>query len=383
MNFEKLNDFLDYYLPMVGVIGSDTVIYKNHEPIYRYSSGYDNYLLKTPVKRDAFYNIYSCSKVLAGVLTMQLIERGEILANDPVYAYFPEYKDLKVKVKDENGNVIGYKKAENTMLIRHLLTMTSGLNYDLRRPAVQRVIAETDGRAPTLDVCRAIAEDGLEFNPGERYQYGLSLDVIGGIVELVSGMPLGEYVRENVFEPLGMYETAFHPDFSKRDRFATQYTLNSETGGPEIVPFELNQFRFGPEYDSLGAGIFTTVDDYILLLDALANRGVGKTGARIISSRSIDVIRTNLLTEKQRHDAFDGNQCEGFGYGYGVRCVMEKATVGNLATVGSFGWDGWKTCFAHMDVENNIAVFHAEHMENSHSVILPRLRNVIFSCLDD
>lgn len=382
MNFEKLNDFLDYYLPMAGVLGSDTVIYKNHQPIYRHSTGYDNIILKTPVRENAMYNIYSCTKVLAGVAAAQLVERGEILVTDPVYAYFPEYANLMIKVKDENGNVIGEREADETLLIKHLLTMTSGLDYDLDRTAVKRVIEDTDGRAPTLDVCRAFASDPFDFEPGTKYQYGLSLDLMGGIVELVSGMPLCDYIKENIFTPLGMNETSFRPDLTKRDRFATQYTKNSETKKPEIVPFEFNRFRFGTEYDSLGAGIVSTVDDYILLMDALANGGVGRTGERILSESAVNLIRTNMLEEKIRKEAFANTQCVGYGYGFGMRNCMDRAEAGNLATIGSFGWDGWKGCLAIADPEKRISVFHAEHMDGNHVFVLPRLRNAIYSCLD-
>lgn len=382
MNFDKLTEFLDYYMPMIGIIGSDTVIYKDHEPIYRHSAGYDNFILKTPFKEDAMFNIYSCTKVLAGVAAAQLVERGEILVTDPVYAYFPEYADLKVKVKDENGNVIGEKPCEKTMLIKHLLSMTSGLNYNLDKPGVKRVVEATDGRAPTLDVCRAFASEPLEFEPGERYMYGLSLDLIGGIVELVSGMPLRDYIKENILDPLGMNETTFHPDLTKRYRFATQYAKNTETGKPEIVPFEFNRFRFGTEYDSLGAGVVSTVNDYILLMDALANDGVGRTGEKILSKSAIDLMRLNILDENIRKAAFANTQCVGYGYNFGVRTCIEKAEAGNLATIGSFGWDGWKGCLAIADPEKRIAVFHAEHLDGNHPLTLPRLRNAIYSCFD-
>ena len=382
MNCDKLNDFLDYYLPMTGTPGSDTIIYKDHEQIYRHTSGYDNKILKTPVKENAMYNIYSCTKILAGVAAAQLVERGEILTNDPVYAYLPEFSSLMIKVKDENGAVIGERPATKPLLIKHLLTMTSGLDYNLDRPAVKKVVENTDGKAPTLDICRAFALDPFDFEPGERYQYSLSLDLMGGIVEVVSGMPLCEYVKENILDPLGMNETAFRPDYTKRDRFATQYAKNAQTGSIEIVPFDFNRFRFGTEYDSLGAGVVSTVNDYILLMDALANDGVGKTKERILSRAAIDLIRTNLLDEKIRKEAFANTQCVGYGYNFGMRTCMNRSESGNLASVGSFGWDGWKGCFAIADPEKRIAVFHAEHLECNHPFILPRLRNAIYSCLD-
>ena len=105
MNFQPLRDFLDQYLPMLGVPGSDTVIYKDHKEIFRHTSGYDDIVNKTPLRKDAIYNIYSCTKVATGVAALQLIEKGEILLSDPVYAYIPEFRELTVEIKDESGNV--------------------------------------------------------------------------------------------------------------------------------------------------------------------------------------------------------------------------------------------------------------------------------------
>ncbi|MBR5818069.1 MAG: beta-lactamase family protein, partial [Clostridia bacterium] len=130
MNFQPLKDFLDGYLSMLGIPGSDTSIYLDHKEIFRYSAGYDNILLKTPMRQDLIYNIYSCTKIATMVATAQLIERGEISLLDPVYAYIPEFRDVKVKVTDERGNVVGSRPATRPMLIKHLVSMTSGLNYN-------------------------------------------------------------------------------------------------------------------------------------------------------------------------------------------------------------------------------------------------------------
>lgn len=382
MDFQPLKDFLDYYLPMLGVPGSDTVIYKGHKEIFRHTSGFDSLENQTMLTPDKMYNIYSCTKIATSVAILQLIERGELLASDPVYAYIPEFKDIKVKVRDAYGNVIGTRAPVRPMLISHLLTMTSGISYDLNMRPIREVIENTAGRAPTVDICRAIASEPLECDPGERYIYSLSCDVLAGIVEIVSGVRFADYMNENVFLPLGMKETSYHIDFANKERFAAHYRYDEQTRSGVEIPFEENAFRFGTEYDSGGAGIVSTVDDYILLIDALANGGVAKNGNRILSSRSIDLMRTNALNDSQLSE-FATKQCDGYGYGYGVRVNMNPSRASNLASVGSFGWDGWKLCLAIADPENNLAVFHAEHMGGLHSIIIPRLRNVIYACLRD
>ena len=380
MNFQPLKDFMDNYLPMLGVPGRDIVIYKDHEEVFRYQSGYDSLKYGTPVNPNALYNMYSCTKVATCVAATQLIERGEILATDPVFAYFPEYADIKVKHTLADGSV-EIRPAEKVLTIEHLLTMTGGLDYDLNRPGIKRVIKETDGRAPTLDIVRALAEDPFLFEPGTNYKYSLCLDVIGGLVELVSGMPLGDYFKKNIFDPLGMSDTSFGITEEKLSRMATQY--NYEAGTVTEIPKEQNPFNLGTEYQSGGAGLISSVKDQILFADALANFGVGKNGNRILSKAGVQLMSANHLSGVCLATfRADLAQCRGYGYGYGVRSNMEPAPYGNLAPVGEFGWDGAKGSYFSADPKNRVAIFYAEHMGGLHPVILPRLRNIICSCLD-
>lgn len=178
-----------------------------------------------------------------------------------------------------------------------------------------------------------------------------------------------------------MKDTSYHPDLTKRDRFAAHYSYDEASRISCEIPFEQNHFRFGPDYDSGGAGVISAVDDYILLVDALANGGVAKNGNRILCSRSVELMRANALNPKQM-EKFATLWNSGYGYGYGVRTNVDPFPSGNLAPKGVFGWDGWKLCIAHADPENRLAVFHAEHMGSLHSVVIPRLRNLIYSCLE-
>ena len=380
MKFQTLRDFMDFYLPMIGVPGSDLVIYKDHNEVFRYQSGFDSLRHRTPVRTDALYNLYSCTKVATCVAATQLIERGEILASDPVYAYFPEYKDIKIKVTNDKGEQ-SIVPAKNVLTIEHLLNMRGGLDYDHNRPAVQRVIKETDGRAPTLDIVRALAEDPFDFEPGDRYQYSLCLDVMGGIIELVSGMSLGEYMKKNIFDPLGMKDTSFSIDERTAQRLATQYDYDAVNGCPKEIPSDYNWLRFGSEYESGGAGLISTVADQILFADALANYGVGKNGNRILTRRGIELMRANHLSPEQTAVFAKDDHFRGYGYGYGVRTNLTPTLVGNLSPVGEFGWDGAKGSYFSADPENKVAIFYAEHMGGLGRIVQPRLRNIIYSCL--
>ena len=382
MNFQPLKDFMDNYLPMLGVPGTDIVIYKDHEELFRYQSGYDSLKYGTPVNPNALYHMYSCTKVATCVAATQLIESGEILSTDPVYAYFPEYADIKVKHTLPDGTV-EIRPAEKVLTVEHLLTMTAGLDYDLNRPGIQRVIKETNGRAPTLDIARALAEDPFLFEPGTKYQYSLCLDVIGGLVELVSGMPLGDYFKENIFDPLGMTETSFGMTDEKLSRLACQYEFDAASGRVTEIPKEKNAFNFGTEYQSGGAGLISSVRDQILFADALANWGVGKNGNRILSKAGVELMSANHLSDVCLADFTKIGQVKGYGYGYGVRTNLNPEMNGNLSPVGEFGWDGARGSYFSCDPKNRLAFFYAEHMGGLHHVILPRLRNVVYSCLGD
>ena len=261
--------------------------------------------------------------------------------------------------------------------------MTGGLDYDIDRPAIKRVIQQTNGRAPTLDIVRAIPEDPFIFEPGSRYQYSLCLDVIGGLVELVSGMSLGEYFKKNIFEPLGMTETSFGVTEDKLARMATQYQYNAETGEVTEIPKAENRFNFGTEYHSGGAGLISSVKDQILFADALVNYGVGKNGNRILSKVGVELMSANHLDPISLADFTKIGQVKGYGYGYGVRTNINPIINGNLSPVGEFGWDGARGSYLSADPKNRVAFFYAEHMGGLHPVILPRLRNVVYSCLGD
>ena len=378
MNFNKLRDFLDYYLPMLGVPGSDTVIYKDHEEIFRHSSGFDNIKYRTPIRQNALYNLYSCTKVATAVAAMQLIENGEILINDPVGAYFPEYKYLTVEKKINGKTEI--VEAKKPMLIKHLFSMTSGLDYNLNRPSIKKVYENTEGKCPTLDVIRALASDPLIAEPGEHYKYSLSHDVLGGLIELISGMKLGDYMKKNIFDPLGMKDTTFDITRDNYNRLATQYKYDLATRTPEEIAKDSNQYRFGTEYQSGGAGLVSTVDDYILLADALANLGMGKSGERILSKNTVELMRTGLLPPSAQYE-YEETYHIGFNYCFGVRAMREPALQGTLIPKGAFGWDGAKLSIITADPENRIAIFHAEHMGGLHRIVIPRFHNVAYSCL--
>ena len=191
MNFQKLTEYLDQ-LHEVGIPGCDMAVYQDHKLLYRHCAGHRDHEKKQPMQGNETYCLYSCTKVFTTCAVMQLVEKGLIGLDDPVSNYLPEYDE--VQVKDENGA----HPARNVMLIRHLMSMQAGLDYDLHAPAIDALVEETKGEATTRQIAAAIAKKPLQFEPGSMYQYSLAHDVLAAIVEVVSGKKFSEYLHRTV-----------------------------------------------------------------------------------------------------------------------------------------------------------------------------------------
>ena len=180
MDFTNLKNYMNE-LTAWQIPGNTIRVFKDNTEVFRYSSGFGDVKSGRKMCGDEFFNIYSCSKVALSVAVMQLVENGKISLDAPLYDYIGEFREMQCR--DENGNI---KKAEKPITIRHLLSMTSGLNYELDSDALKTAREKTCGKMDTLTAIRSMSEHILDFEPGERWQYGLSHDVLAGVVEAVS-----------------------------------------------------------------------------------------------------------------------------------------------------------------------------------------------------
>lgn len=372
--------------------GNAVAVYVGGNKVFQYESGYSDLENQIPLTGEEMYCIYSCSKVTTVTAGVQLLERGKMLLTDPLYDYIPEFKEMYVKTPE--GNV---RKAMNYIKVGDLFSMTAGFNYDFHTPGFQKAKEVTDGKFDTAETVRCIASDLLDFEPGTHWRYSICHDVLAGLISVVSGQKFRDYVKENIFDPLEMTESVYHQTPETLERTAPKYSYvvdgnenfniveaqkygRSNTGYFKRIDKQVNHV-LGEEYDSGGAGIVTTVSDYAKLAAALAGYGMGLTGERILSPYSVNLMRTNRLSDELLKD-FNWKQLEGYGYGLGVRTHINPAKSGMNANLGEFGWGGAAGATVIVDPEIGLGVFYAQHTLNPREEYYqPRLKNVVYSCL--
>ncbi len=375
MEQAQLVRYLDS-LEKVGIPGCDCVVYQDHKPVFRHITGYADAGRQKPLSAANTYWIYSASKLITCTAVLQLVEKGYISLDDPVSAFLPEYQCLKVR---KGAAAV---PAKVPLTIRHLMTMQSGLNYNLNAPAIVNVLRETKGEASTRQIIRALAQEPLDFEPGTRYQYSLSHDVLGAVIEVVSGQTLGAYLAEHVFKPLGMTQTGFALTPHRQRHMAEQFTYHDQTMTSSPVSAE-NIFVLSRNYESGGAGLISTADDYILFLDAMCGGGVSAQGYTLLTRASIERMRRDELHGKSKED-FAKHRKFGYSYGLGVRTLVEKEPYGVRSPLGEFGWDGAAGAYALIDTLNQLAVFYVQHVVSCdyvYNVVHPRIRNLTYEML--
>ncbi len=380
MDFTKLENFLDW-LTEWRIPGVDCVVYKDGKKVFRHMAGYADVEKGIKLTGDETYNMWSVSKPVTAAAAMILYERGKFLLTDPLYEYLPEFRNMMVSEKDSSGNKI-VRPAKSPITIGQVMSMTSGLDYTLiESEHVKRVGKETDGRYPTRDVIRAIGNHNLVFDPGTGWCYGVGLDVTAALIEVVSGMRFSDFVKKEIFDPLGMKDSTFRNDDKRIEaRMARQYSYDMDKN--RYLPTNnSNGFIIGPDFESGGAGLRCTTEDYGLFAAALANNGTGVNGERILAPSTVRVMHTNVLNEKQVNELYAMMGHKGYGYGMGVRSMVDPAGSGAPSPLGEFGWAGAAGSYVLMDTDNNLALFYSEHMlTNFELYITPRLRNILYAC---
>lgn len=377
MNTDKLDRFLDE-MPLRGLPGCDLSVTRNGREVYRRTVGYSDAEMKRPVDRDTLWWIFSASKVITCTAAMRLVEEGRLKLTDKVSDYLPAFGTLTVRQAD--GTVV---PATEPMRIVHLFTMTGGMDYDLNAPEINDAIAA--GHTDTLRLCSAMANRPLWFEPGTHYRYSLCHDVLAAVIEVVTEMKFSDYLRELMFEPLGMTDTSFHPSAEQLPRFAQAFAYNNADGSIKPISIGNGRFALTPEYESGGAGLFTKVDDYIKVVTTLACDGTAPNGYVLLKPETIAEMEVNRLCPAAWKDFVERRL---FGYGWGLcgRVHVNPVRSLSLSSVGEFGWDGAQAAFTMVDRKTRTAFYFGTQVADCNIapyLLHPAMRNLVFEMLDE
>ena len=378
--FDRIRDFQDS-LPKLGIAGNDLAVYVDGVPFYRYMSGYRNLERKEKVDRDTVFRMFSMTKPITVIAAMQLYEQGRFMLYDPLYLYLPEFREMKVREKDPDGNE-RIVPAKNPILIRQLFEMTAGFDYDSHCPELTALYESTKGQFTLEEVVKVIASRPLLFEPGTHWYYSFAHDVLARLVEVVSGMRYGEYLKKFIFDPLGMKTATHHPDAWTKERLCECYDLG-EDGVFRLIPGSLFTLYDVPNYEGGGSGLFVTVDDYAKFATALTSMGASSDGKRIIAASTIDVIRENHLNEALLREFAEAKpHRRGYGYGLGVRTLISKASSDSLSSIGEFGWSGYLGTYVSMDPGTGVTIVFADQVLPKARSIHSKIRNLVYAALE-
>ena len=331
---------------------------------------------------NTIFPIASMSKVITVAGIMQLYEQGMFKMWDRVSEYLPGFKNPKIAKEKEDGSYeIADAKGEVTM--RQLFTMTSGVPYGWGDTAAGRIRMEKEEEwrksgkpAPdAVEYANLVGQLPLAFEPGERWMYGFSIDVLGAVIEVLTGKTLGEYLKENIFDPLGMKDTGFFVPPEKLDRVATLYHINEGLKAEERW-YETEK----PEFESGGGGLYSSVHDYSRFAQMLLHGGT-LDGVRILGRKTVDLISTDHLTPEQRKgDSWDTQR--GYGYGLGVRVMTNPELAGINGSVGEWGWDGaFGNWFCVDPKEDLTCVYLTTNLPGDHYRFIPKLMASMYASL--
>lgn len=356
--------------------------------------GYRDVETQSSTTLDTVYRLYSMTKPVTSVALLMLVEEGKLRLTDLVSDYIPSFAQTRVW---RTGTVLKpiTDPVTEPMRIWHLLTHTAGLTYGFlyadvvddiyRRAGFEMGVGQNQSLA---EVCDRYAALPLLFQPGTSWNYSVATDVLGRVIEIVSGMSLDKFLAKKILEPLGMHDTAFCTSADKHDRLATLYGVNESTGGLKRLEAVGNGAKSMPVYLSGGGGLVSTAFDYYLFLQVLANRGA-LGDVRLLSPTSIALMTMNHLPNNQDVSTFGralGEEIyfDGVGFGLGVSVVIDQAKTRALCPNGTYGWGGMASTVFWVDpVEEVTAMFFTQLMPSTTYPVRPYLRQLVYQAITD
>jgi len=408
---QHFNSYVDEgKLPHISIL-----IKQNNKEIFRHTYGYSDLKSKNEITKDSIFRIYSMTKPVTGVAIMQLVEKGKLRLNDRVSTYIPAFKDTMVLDLTYQDYVV---KPKREVTIRDLLTHTSGLTYSWAGEGPVHQIYRKNNIRPyyfgsidseitkfpgsTCDFATAAAKAPLVHNPGEQWSYGINMDILGCIVEVVSGLTFDQYLRLNIFNKLGLNSMGFNVQPEDLDNFTTLYTSGlfrrdgEIVGAAKINPSELmfarnlraidafnaSPYLTKPNLFDGGSGLVSNIDDYSKFAEMLLNGGI-LNGKRILSTASIELMSRNHLKDEllSKGSTFGIN---GVGFGLTLGVIMDAGQAGTFSSDGEYYWGGAASTVFWVDKKNNLtATMMTQYMPSDKYPIREELKTLLYSKLSN
>jgi CubicO group peptidase (beta-lactamase class C family) len=343
-----------------------------------------------PMREDAIFRIYSMTKPVASVALMMLHERGAFQLGDPVHTWLPAWENLRVYRYGRYPNFVT-TAADRPMTVRDLLMHTSGLSYGIMErthlDATYRKLGIADGTGTLRDMVDKLAHLPLEFSPGTRWGYSIATDVVGYLVELLSGQRFDEYLREKIFEPLGMVDTSFSVGADKVARLSANY-VRSAGGGMTLYDDPGDSTYARPKtFFSGSSGLVSTAADYLRFAEML-RRGGELDGVRILGPRTIKYMTMNHLpggrdiASLTLESTFHEMKYDGMGFGLGFHVNLDPVCAQGPGSVGEYGWSGMaSTAFWVDPAEDLIVIFLTQLMPSSTFNLRGELKSIVYGSI--
>lgn len=331
--------------------GANMLVLKDGKEVIYEECGYRDLENKVPFSRDTLMRLYSMTKPITAAAVMILVDRGLLDLADCLCWTMPGWSPAYYI--NEKGERV---KSTREIMVKDLMNMTSGIPYPGDGASPQQVAEvfvdmdrrlRSDNPMTTKEFCERIGKCDLCFNPSDRFMYGASADILGGVIENVTGQRFGDFLKENIFDPLGMTDTGFWVPAEKRDRLARVYRTNYAEWKVEHCPTNHLGIDYlldhEPAFQSGGAGLVSTLDDYAKFATMLHNGGE-LNGIRVLSETAVKYLTSASLTESQRR-GLDWQGLSGYSYGNLMRNLVDPGQAVLFGERGEYGWDGWLGCF--------------------------------------
>ena len=375
---ERIGALMKQHVEEKKIAGAVTLVARRGKVAHLGVYGMQDAEAGEPMQADTIFRIASMTKPITSMAVMMLYEEGRFLLSDPVSKFIPEFKDMTVLPPESSAGQTPVA-ADRAVTIRHLLTHTSGLTYQWNKRLGHKYkeAGITHGLLQdpsTLAVkMRTLAKVPLLHHPGDAFEYGLSIDVLGRIVEVASGMTLDEFFQQRIFQPLGMKDTHFFLPKGKKARLAAVYGRD-ETGpiervgelpvkGEEALVYSVSYpYEGSRSYFSGGGGLVSTVADYARFSQAMLNGG-GLDGVRLLSPKTVELMTTNHLANLKNGSGLGkvGFQDANRGFGLGFSVVRDERDLTEIGSIGTFGWGGFFFTQFFIDPEEEmLGVFMAQ-----------------------